>query len=75
VFSLTRLWITGRPEWQLSPTPPPLIWETGADAAFFGSVAALVLFTAGAAWAYRELARTASTAAAQVLSTRSESTT
>ncbi len=73
VFSLTRLWVTGRPEWQLSATPPPLVWETGADAAFVGSVAAFVLFAGGAVWAYRELARTAATAAAQVLSARSES--
>ena len=75
VFSLTRLWATGRPEWQLSATPPPLVWETGADAAFVGSVAAFVLFTAAAAWAYRELARTASTENSQVLSARSESPT
>jgi len=75
VFSLTRLWITGRPEWQLSATPPALVWETGADTAFVGSVAAFVLFTGGAVWAYRELARTASAVAAQLLSTRSESPT
>jgi membrane protease YdiL (CAAX protease family) len=39
VWSLTRLWITGQPEWQLGSTPAS-IWETGIDDAF--------LITAGA---------------------------
>jgi uncharacterized protein len=42
VWSLTRLWVTGRPEWQLSPTAPPLIWDVGPDTAFF--VTAVVFF-------------------------------
>src|SRR5262249_37326735 len=29
VFSLTRLWTTGQPEWQVSAAAPKLIWETG----------------------------------------------
>ena len=28
---LTRWWATGRPEWQLTATPPPLVWEHGLD--------------------------------------------
>ena len=35
VFSLTRLWATGQPEWQTASTPPQLIWETGTDATFW----------------------------------------
>jgi membrane protease YdiL (CAAX protease family) len=35
IWSLTRLWATGRPEWQLSTAAPRLLRETGADAAFF----------------------------------------
>jgi membrane protease YdiL (CAAX protease family) len=73
VFSLTRLWITGRPEWQLSAAPAPLVWETGVDAAFVGSVVAFVLFGAAAAWSYSELARASRPVDARILSARSES--
>lgn len=59
VFSLTRLWTTGQPEWQVSATPPGLVWETGPDAAFLGSVTVFILLAAAAIWAYSELARTA----------------
>jgi membrane protease YdiL (CAAX protease family) len=46
----------GRSEWQLSAAPPPLIWETGADAAFWGNVAGFVVVVLAATWAYRALA-------------------
>jgi membrane protease YdiL (CAAX protease family) len=59
VFSLTRLWVTGQPEWQVTGTAPPLIWESRADAVFLSSAAAFVFLSAGAVWAYRELARVA----------------
>jgi membrane protease YdiL (CAAX protease family) len=42
VWSLTRLWTTGRPEWQLFATPPPLVWTTGVTTAFLGAVGVLV---------------------------------
>jgi uncharacterized protein len=45
VWSLTRLWVTGLPEWQLSPTAPPLIWDAGPDTAFFVTAAAFVFLT------------------------------
>ena len=45
IWSLTRLWITGRPEWLLFTTPSPLVWNNGPDLAFFVSLAALVIFT------------------------------
>ena len=62
VFSLTRLWTTGRAEWQLTAERAPLVWERGFDAAFAGSVVALVLLAGATAWAYRELrARTVTT--------------
>jgi membrane protease YdiL (CAAX protease family) len=64
VLSLTRLWATGQPEWQVSAKPPALIWETGADAAFWGYVAAFVLLGTGAVWAYAALARAARAARA-----------
>ena len=56
VFSLTRLWATGQPEWQQTSTPPQLIWETGADAAFWGYLTAFILLGAAALWAYAALA-------------------
>jgi uncharacterized protein len=46
VWSLTRLWVTGRPEWQLSPTPPPLIWDLGPDTAFLVTTAVFFVLTA-----------------------------
>ncbi len=59
VFSLGRLWATGQPEWQLTPEPPALIWESGVDASFVLSVAAFAALGAGAVWAYVGLARAA----------------
>ena len=59
VFSLTRLWATGRPEWQVSAAPPALIWETGVDASFLGSVTVFIVLCAGAVWAYAALAHAA----------------
>jgi membrane protease YdiL (CAAX protease family) len=51
VWSLGRLWLTGRPEWQLA-TPAKLIWETGVDGGFLFSVAAFVLLAGLTWWAY-----------------------
>jgi membrane protease YdiL (CAAX protease family) len=56
VFSLTRLWATGQPEWQVSSQPPQLIWETGPDAAFWGYLAALIVLGGAALWGYATLA-------------------
>ena len=55
VFSLTRLWATGKPEWQQT-APAPLIWESGADAGFWGALAALLLLGGATVWAYVALA-------------------
>jgi len=52
VWSLGRLWLTGRPEWQLSPAPARLIWETGVDAGFLLSVAALAVLAGLTWWAF-----------------------
>jgi membrane protease YdiL (CAAX protease family) len=46
VWSLTRLWATGRPEWQLSSTPSSPVWTTGLDAAFLMATVALVFLAA-----------------------------
>jgi hypothetical protein len=52
VWSLGRLWLTGRPEWQLSPSTPSMIWETGVDRAFLLSAGACVALAALTAWTY-----------------------
>jgi membrane protease YdiL (CAAX protease family) len=56
IFELNRLWMTGQPEWQLTAKAPSLIWETGVDGAFFALVAAFILTSAAAVWAYLSLA-------------------
>lgn len=61
MFSLTRLWMTGQPDWQVSalPATPTLIWQTGVDFPFMRSVIVFVVLGAAAIWAYSALARTA----------------
>jgi membrane protease YdiL (CAAX protease family) len=61
VFSLTRLWITGQPEWQgsASAATPMLIWQTGVDFPFTRSVIVFAVLTAAAIWAYSALVRLA----------------
>lgn len=57
VWSLTRLWITGRPEWQLSDVPPSLVWATGVDGPFAVALIVLAATTALAAVLCRSLRR------------------
>ena len=58
VWSLGRLWMTGRPEWQLSPGTPSLIGDTGVDGAFLRSAAACMLLSGLTTWAYIGIYRT-----------------
>ena len=46
VVVLTRWWLTGRPEWQIASTPPPLVWNEGLDAAFVLTVIAAIVLGA-----------------------------
>jgi hypothetical protein len=57
MLSAFDLFTRGRSEWQLSAEPQPLIWETGADAAFWGNGAALLIVATLTVWAYASLAR------------------
>jgi membrane protease YdiL (CAAX protease family) len=58
VWSLTRFWITGKPEWQLG-TQPRLIWETGVDASFLFGLVAMFVLAAATWWFCAETARAA----------------
>jgi hypothetical protein len=57
IFSAFDLFTRGRSEWQLSTEATPLIWETGLDVAFWGSVTALLIVGALTLGAYSTLAR------------------
>jgi len=57
VYSNLDLWLHGQSEWQTSSGATALIWETGADAAFWVSSVALLIVTAAMMWAYFRLAR------------------
>ena len=57
IWSLGRLWLTGRPEWQLSSAPARLARETGIDAGLLVAVGALVALSAVTIWAYASLHR------------------
>jgi membrane protease YdiL (CAAX protease family) len=57
VWSLGRLWLTGRPEWQLSSAPARLVRDTGIDAGLLIAVGALLALTALTIWAYASLHR------------------
>jgi membrane protease YdiL (CAAX protease family) len=52
VWSLGRLWLTGRPEWQLSPQAAARIWDTGVDGAFLLSAGTCLVLAALTAWMY-----------------------
>lgn len=65
VWSLTRLWVTARPEWQLSATGRPLIWDVGPDSAFVVTAVLLVILTALTVVLCRSLRTVANAAAAR----------
>lgn len=43
VFVLSRWWLTGRGEWQLTESTPATIWQTGPDGAFWTALAAFIV--------------------------------
>ena len=56
VLSISRLWFTGRGEWELSATKPPLVWETGPDAAFWVALLAFLVLAGVSIAAFSALA-------------------
>ena len=57
IVVLTRLWVTGRPEWQLFETPPSLVWERGIDVSFAITTTVFVVFAVCTTWSYVALWR------------------
>jgi membrane protease YdiL (CAAX protease family) len=57
VWSLGRLWATGRPEWQLSTSAPARIWDTGVDGSFLLSAGGTLVLAGLTAWMYGEIHR------------------
>jgi membrane protease YdiL (CAAX protease family) len=57
IVVLTRWWLTGRPEWQVGATAPPLLWETGVDAPFLVVAITAVVLAVSTAMAYGALRR------------------
>jgi len=57
VFVAFTLFARGHSEWQGLGPPAKLIWETGADAAFWTSVGATLAALAAAVWGFVGLAR------------------
>jgi membrane protease YdiL (CAAX protease family) len=53
VVVLIRWWLTGRPEWQIGATAPPLVWDAGVDAHFVLTGATSIALVAAAAGGYR----------------------
>jgi membrane protease YdiL (CAAX protease family) len=56
IYSNFDLWWHGQAEWQASSGPTSLVWTTGADTAFWMSIAALIALVIMMAWAYARLA-------------------
>jgi len=52
-----QLLLSGQSEWQQTPVPKPLIWETGADSSFWLSGIGLIVVGAITVWAYKNLAK------------------
>ncbi len=71
VLAAFDLFARGRSEWQASTTPQPLIWDTGADASFWISLAAAIIAGAAAVWAYTALADVVRKSPAPAAETRS----
>jgi hypothetical protein len=57
VVVLTRWWLTGRPEWQIGATTPPLVWEGGLDGRFVLTTIASVVLAVLTVLAYGALRR------------------
>ena len=48
IWSLVRLWATGRAEYQRSGAAPALVWDIGFDASFLTALGQFMAFAVGA---------------------------
>ena len=55
IWSLIRLWATGRPEWQRSEAVPALVWDSGVDVSFLSAIALCTAFSIGTFMLCRQL--------------------
>jgi membrane protease YdiL (CAAX protease family) len=55
VIVLARLWLTGRPEWQIGDATPVLVWDSGPDVSFLVAAIAAVMLSVSTAAAFRQL--------------------
>jgi len=56
VFGGLALVTSGQSEWQASPKPEPLIWESGTDYSFWLSCILFFISFIGTVWAFKSLA-------------------
>ncbi len=59
IYSNLDLWLHGHTEWQASPSPTALIWQTGADASFWIAIITLLVVSAAMVLVFVKLARLA----------------
>jgi CAAX protease family protein len=57
IWSLVRLWATGKAEWQRSDVAQALVWDTGVDASLLSSIGLCIAFSIGAFMLCRQLRR------------------
>jgi hypothetical protein len=57
IHSNLDLWVHGHAEWQASSGPTALVWQAGADASFWASIAALLVVLVATLSGYWKLAR------------------
>lgn len=69
VVVLTRWWMTGLPEWQISAEPAPLVSEAGFDSSFVLMTLAAVALIALTAWAYNGVRSVRGAVPGRVMST------
>jgi membrane protease YdiL (CAAX protease family) len=59
IWSLIRLWATGKPEWQRSEEPQALVWDAGLDPSFLSAIALCTVFAIATFILCRNLRRSA----------------
>ena len=69
LYSNFDLLLQGRTDWQTGPAGAPLVWESGADAAFWQLLGAFALTTAATTLTFRKLAAVVSSSGGESITT------